>query len=158
MSLHRLASLGAAAAVVAFLAACDAGAPENDGAAPAQLTYTCCSATDVDTLYHPGQTMSVHWMVEGPATGSPQVELTASLTGPYPTADELKADDSGTAAGKVTFTAAPVRPAGTPGEHPVSTIAIGSDARPGYYNLTTSMKQGGATDGGASIVRVVARA
>ncbi|RAK29210.1 hypothetical protein B0I29_1181, partial [Actinoplanes lutulentus] len=30
-----------------------------------------------------------------------------------------------------------------------------SDAGPGYYNLTTAMKQGGQTVGGASIIRVV---
>ncbi|WP_285561126.1 hypothetical protein [Actinoplanes regularis] len=164
MSSHRLQLLGVAAAAVALLAACDAGASENagDDAVPAQVTYSCCADTDVDSLYRPGQTMSVHWTVEspdGPATSAPPVELTASLTGPYATVEELKTASEGRdiAAGVVTFTAPPIRPTGTSGEQPVSSIPIGSDARPGYYNLATSMNEVGRSSGGASIIRVVAK-
>lgn len=102
--------------------------------------------------------MSVHWAVEapkGPTAGTAQVELTARLTGPSATVDELKA--AGTA-GELTFTAVPVRPSGAPGERPVSTILIGSDARPGYYNLVTAVTRGAGSQSGASIVRVVAKA
>ena len=34
---------------------------------------------------------------------------------------------------------------------------IGADAQPGYYNLRTSANQDGATAGGASVIRVVAK-
>lgn len=105
--------------------------------------------------------MSVHWTAKAPndpATGSPHVELTARLTGPYSTVDDLKAaGDPQTATGSVTFTAPPIRPTGTAGEQPVSTILISSDARPGYYNLTTSTNQDGGSFSGASIIRVVAK-
>ncbi|GIF48078.1 hypothetical protein DFJ67_2028 [Asanoa ferruginea] len=120
------------------------------------VTYSCCVAADVETQYRPGQTMTVHWIVqtpEGPVSGPPQVELTASLAGPYASADDLK----GGAAPATTYTAVPVRPAGTPDEQPVSTIVIGADAQPGYYNLVTSANQDGATAGGSSVVRVVAK-
>ena len=67
MSLRRLAPLCAAVTAVAFLAACDP-APEDAGesAATAQVTYTCCSAKDIETPAHPGQTMSIHWAAELP--------------------------------------------------------------------------------------------
>ncbi|MBB4751376.1 hypothetical protein [Actinoplanes lobatus] len=135
--------------------------PENAEEDAAQVTYSCCSAEDVDTLYRPGQTMSVHWMVEapnGPATDAPPVELTARLSGPYATVEELKAaeGDLRNPAGDVTFTAPPIRPTGTPGEQPVSSIPISADARPGYYYLITSENQGGGSVSGGSIIRVVA--
>jgi hypothetical protein len=127
------------------------------------VSYTCCDAKDVDTHYQPGQTMAVHWIVNsenGTAEGGPQVELAARLTGPYAAVADLKAaaSDTRSASGDVTFAAAPVRPSGTAGERPVSTILIGSDAKPGYYNLIFSVTQDGGTVGGASIVRVVAKA
>ncbi|MBU8856446.1 hypothetical protein KSK32_04125 [Micromonospora sp. WMMB482] len=125
--------------------------------AAAPPTYTCCEALDVDRPYQPGQTLTVHWTVESPdepSSTSPQVELAARLTGPYGTVDDLKA--ASTVPGLVTFSAAPVRPAGTPGERPVSTIVIGSAARPGFYDLVTSVIDGGSTTtGGSSIVQVV---
>ncbi|MBM0239492.1 hypothetical protein JNW88_24315 [Micromonospora sp. ATA32] len=48
----------------------------------------------------------------------------------------------------------PVCPAGTPEERPVSTIHLPADARPGYYDLATSVTQGGGTSGADTVVRV----
>ncbi|MBM0235877.1 hypothetical protein JNW88_00040 [Micromonospora sp. ATA32] len=125
------------------------------------VTYTCCEAGDVDRLYQPGQTLTVHWTVESPDPGAtpPQVELTARLTGPFATIDDLKAaaEDTHAVSGLATFAAAPVRPSGTPDERPVSTIVIGPEAKPGYYNLITSVIGDDDTASGASIVRVVPR-
>jgi hypothetical protein len=135
---------------LAGLTACTAE-PSPPPAVP--VTYTCCEAADVEMPYQPGQTMTVHWIVqtpEEPVSGPPAVELTASLTGPYASADDLK----GGTAGAATYTAAAVRPSGAPDEQPVSTIVIGADAQPGLYNLVTSANQGGATSGGSSVVRV----
>ncbi|HEV7710632.1 MAG TPA: hypothetical protein VGP16_20730 [Asanoa sp.] len=142
-------------ALVGFLALASLTACTAEPSTPpaVTVTYTCCVATDVETPYQPGQTMTVHWIVqtpEEPVSGPPQVELTASLTGPYASADDLK----GGAAGAATYTAAPVRPSGAPDEQPVSTIVIGADAQPGLYNLVTSANQDGATSGGSSVVRV----
>ncbi|MFD0783405.1 hypothetical protein ACFQZ8_05655 [Micromonospora azadirachtae] len=144
--------------VVPLLAACGTGPSGPVTAAPA--TYTCCEAQDVDRPYQPGQTLTVHWIVESPDEPGgtpPQVELTASLTGPFATAGEVKAATGAdpNAPGLATFTAAPVRPSGTPDERPVSTIVIGPEAEPGYYNLVTSVGGDDHTGSSGSIVRVV---
>ncbi|MET7748691.1 hypothetical protein [Micromonospora sp. NPDC005367] len=102
----------------------------------------------------------MRWIVEAPdepGGAPPQVELTARLTGPFATVGDIKAATEATpdAPGLVTFTAAPVRPSGTPDERPVSTIAIGPEAEPGYYNLVTSVAGDDNTTSGGSIVRVV---
>lgn len=144
--------------VMPLLAACDAEA--SGPVTAASVTYSCCEAQDVDRPYQPGQTLTVHWTAESseePGGTPSQVELTARLTGPFATAGDLKAVTEGTPTvpGLVTFTASPVRPSGTPDERPVSTIVIGPDANPGYYNLVTSVVDGGNTASGGSIVQVV---
>jgi hypothetical protein len=126
------------------------------------VRYTCCGATDVEKLYEPGETLTVQWTVkapDGPVVAPPQVELTARLTGPYDTVDKLKTSEADTkaAAGDVAFAAAPIRPAGTPDERPVSKMVISPAAEPGYYNLITSVRQDHSTSSGASIIRVVAK-
>ncbi|MEU4679852.1 hypothetical protein [Micromonospora sp. NPDC023737] len=85
------------------------------------------------------------------------VELAARLTGPFATAGDVKAatEAAPSAPGLVTFTAAPVRPSSTPDERPVSTIVIGPEAEPGYYNLVTSVGGDDHTVSSGSIVRVV---
>ncbi|MDG4795758.1 hypothetical protein [Micromonospora sp. WMMD1082] len=146
--------------VLPFLAACVIAPTES--VAPPSVTYTCCTDEDVNTPYEPGQTLTVHWIVEhSPEPGGvpPQVELTAHLTGPYATVEALKSAivAARDIPGVVTFAAAPVRPAGTPDEQPVSPITIPGEAQPGYYNLTTSVVDGDHTASGSSIVQVVSR-
>ena len=118
--------------------------------------YTCCEDLDVDKPYHPGQTLTVRWTVHSsdePGSTSSQVELAAQLTGPFGTVDDLKAASA--APGLVTFTATPVRPAAGSGERPVSTIVIGRDAKPGFYDLVTSVVgDGDTTTSGSSIIQV----
>ncbi|MEU2702391.1 hypothetical protein [Micromonospora aurantiaca (nom. illeg.)] len=139
---------------VPLLAAC--GAEPSEMVAEVPPTYTCCEDLDVDKPYQPGQTLTVHWTVESPdepGSASPQVELAARLTGPFGTVDDLKAASA--VPGLVTFTATPVRPTGTPGERPASTIVIGPDAEPGFYDLATSVVgDGNTTTSGSSIIQV----
>ncbi|MFG1872492.1 hypothetical protein [Micromonospora arborensis] len=136
------------------------GSGRSTTAAGTPTTYTCCDGEDVDTVYRPGQEMTVHWIVRpasDPAVTPAEVELTARLTGPYGDVSELKSAAGGTeppASGEVTFEAEPVRPSGAAGERPVSVIAIAEDAPPGYYNLLFSVHQGGGGVSGASVVRV----
>ena len=62
-------------------------------AAGTPTTYTCCDGEDVNTVYQPGQEMTVHWIVRpgtDPAAKPAEAELTARLTGPYGSASELK--------------------------------------------------------------------
>ncbi|MFC6021028.1 hypothetical protein ACFP2T_33255 [Plantactinospora solaniradicis] len=141
------------------LAACYSG-PATPTATPPG--YSCCTALDVETHYQPGQTLTLHWTVV-PGRGSPriapQVELTARLTGPYPDSAALKAATSDrNGAGEVTYPAAPVRPTGAVDERPVSVIQIGTDARPGLYNLAWSAAESGGAFSGASVIQVVAKA
>ncbi|MGI5151485.1 hypothetical protein ACQEVC_34840 [Plantactinospora sp. CA-294935] len=117
--------------------------------------------------------MTVHWIVKpgnDPAAKPSQVELAARLTGPYMGVGDLKSAARGKAqpaSGEVTFEAplvrpsgeAPlVRPSGAADERPVSVISIAADALPGYYNLITSVRQGGGSVMGASVVRVAPKA
>ncbi|GGM33177.1 hypothetical protein GCM10011608_17090 [Micromonospora sonchi] len=154
-----LVRLLACLAVVPLLAGCIAEASHEPTASP--MTYSCCETADIEKLYQPGQTFTLHWIVgvrDASATVPPRVELQASLTGPYATEAELKDAEMGvvTVPGLVTYTAEPVRPAGTPDEQPVSVIPIAPAAKPGYYNLASSMVDGDATASGASIIRIVA--
>ncbi|MEU8338691.1 hypothetical protein [Micromonospora tulbaghiae] len=153
MSSPRLRLLSCLA--VPLLAACGAE-PSGTVAEVPPPAYTCCQDLDVDRPYQPGQTLTVQWTVKSPdepGSTSPQVELTARLTGLYGTVDDLKAASA--APGLVTFTATPVRPTGTPGERPASTIAIGPAAKPGFHDLVTSViGDGNTTASGSSIIQV----
>jgi hypothetical protein len=151
LGMSRVPPIIAASLALSGLVGC-----ATTGSRPATggTSYTCCAAKNVDTLYHPGDTLTVHWIVRPSDAGtrnSVPVELTAVLTGSFGSVDALKAG----ASGSVRYAAAPIHPTGSPGEQPVSTIVIGSDAPPGYYNLATAATQGGGSAGGASIVRVV---
>ncbi|MBM7494263.1 hypothetical protein JOD64_005485 [Micromonospora luteifusca] len=126
-------------------------------------TYTCCDATDVDTVYQPGQNIILQWIVmpgTAPAAKSPQVELTARLTGPYADPSELKNATTGKvrpASKEATFQAPPVRPSGAADERPSSVIPIAEDALPGYYNLIFAIREGDGSVSGASIVLVASK-
>ncbi|MGW3855802.1 hypothetical protein [Micromonospora arida] len=153
-----------AAACLALLVATGCGSGRSTSAAGTPTTYTCCDGQDVDTVYQPGQEMTVHWIVQpgtDPAAKPAQVELTARLTGPYGDISELKSAAGGTARpalGEVTFEAQPVRPSGAAGERPVSVIRIPEDAPPGSYNLIFAVDEGGGIVSGASVVRVAPEA
>jgi hypothetical protein len=118
-------------------------------------TYTCCLAADIDRVYHPGDTLSIHWIAQGspaPSGAEPHFELNAHLDGPFGTVTELK----GGAAPPHTLAAAPLRPTGVAGEQPVSTIPIPLTAEPGSYDLVTSVAETGSTFSGGSIIQIAA--
>ncbi|WP_232233926.1 hypothetical protein [Micromonospora chokoriensis] len=152
------------AAFLVSLVTSGCGLGQSTTADGTSTTYTCCDATDVDTVYQPGQKLILHWIVTpgtAPASKSPQVELTARLTGPYADPSELKSATTGKAApaaGQATFQAPPVRPSGAADERPSSVIPIAEDALPGYYHLTFAIREGGGSVGGASIVLVAPQA
>jgi hypothetical protein len=153
VGIYRSASIGCLTLITA--AACAVTSP---AAAPKGPTYSCCQTADIQREYRPGETLAIHWIVvpgeAGAGTQSQQLELNASLAGPFGKVDELKADDAARAAVS-TLTAEPVRPSGVAGEQPVSTIAIPSDAAAGFYNLVTSVSEPGGSVSGASVIRVV---
>jgi hypothetical protein len=144
--------------IAPLMTACVTVRTETSTAPP--VTYTCCETAEIDKLYEPGETFTLHWMVEvsdEPTTAAPrQVDLKAELTGPFATVEELKAAMESPAgpAGRATFQAGTVRASGAPDDRPVSTIAIPADAEPGFYNLTTAIVDGDHSTGGMSIVQV----
>ncbi|MCZ7375291.1 hypothetical protein [Micromonospora sp. WMMC250] len=152
--------LVAAVACLALLVVSGCGPERPTTAAGTPTTYTCCDGEDVDTVYQPGQEMTVHWIVKpgsDPAAKPTEVELTARLTGPYGDVSELKSAAGGTtapASEEVTFEARPVRPSGAAGERPASVIPIAEDAPPGFYNLIFALHEGGGGVSGASVVLV----
>jgi len=147
-------------AIVVTCLAVSACSSQPAPAAARGPSYTCCDANDIERTYQPGQTLTVHWVVDPGEPGAPVrvVELAAHLAGPYRSTADLKAAEfQGGSTPAANLTADTVRPAGVPGERPVSTIAIGPDAEPGYYSLVTSVQDGG-TVSGASVIQVVRKA
>lgn len=149
-----------AATVVTSTVACSSQAPTEapTGAATrATFSYTCCTAADIDRVYHPGDVMSIHWIVQKgtptSATQPTQVNLSVRLTGPYADVSSLK--ERGVK-GTSSISATPIVTSDWVGGAPTSRLVIPANASPGFYDLSTGSKSGGMTAGGASIVRVVA--
>jgi hypothetical protein len=152
MSARRLIAAGC---IVTALASCT---PANPAQTATPSRYSCCEADEVGQIYEPGQTMTIRWtVVPGqPGAPPPQVTLTASLTGPYASVEDLKAaiaDVTAPAEGS-TLTAEPVRPSGQPGERPVSVIVLPTTAVPGYYRLRTTAAELGGEATGGSVIQV----
>ena len=149
-----------AATVFTSTVACSSQAPTEapTGAATrATFSYTCCTAADIDRVYHPGDAMSIHWIVQNgtptSATQPTQVNLSVRLTGPYADVTSLK--ERGVK-GTSSITAAAIVTSDWVGGAPTSRLVIPANASPGFYDLSTENKSGGMTAGGTSIVRVVA--
>jgi len=138
------------------------GACAGPPAPPPGPTYSCCASGDIDRIYHPGDTLSIHWIVHGPPAPSgaaPRFELDVRLSGSFGSVEELKSQvvhAGGQAAGPQTVAAAPLHPTGVAGEQPVSTILIPLTAAPGYYNLEFSVAEPGSTFSGGSIIQIAA--
>lgn len=94
----------AAVARVATLSAASCAACGHGAAVKHQTsTYTCCRASNIMGPWHPGQTLTIHWIVKpGRLSDKPKatkLTLKASLTGPYESVAGLKsATRSGPAA------------------------------------------------------------
>jgi hypothetical protein len=100
--------------------------------------------------------MSVHWftpttMPALPKTNTP-VSLHAFITGPFKSASDVKAFDAKPA--PYLYRAPVITTTTASNAAPISTIAIPANAPTGFYNLTTSVKSGNATQSGASIIQV----
>jgi hypothetical protein len=137
--------------VVLVAAACGGGAPAPTPAAA--TSYTCCLRDDVDRVWQPGETLTLHWTAK-PGTGSGAshvVRLTATLTGPYADVGALKRGGAAARRLQNTVTTTDERTETAP----VNSIVLPADLPPGLYNLATEIDYGdGNRTGGASIVRV----
>jgi hypothetical protein len=144
--------------VLLAMASC---ATTSSTSAASGAVYTCCEAADIDRDYQPGEPLTVRWIVTSRLTDAnlalQEVELNASLAGPYVTVGEVKSMSSGENVAGQAFAAEPIRPSGQAAERPVSVILIPSTAAPGFYKLTTSVTERGESVGGMSVIHVVAR-
>lgn len=129
--------------------------PSTSGAAA--VAYGCCGADDLADV-HPGGVLSLHWTVSpgasSPSADAAPVTLSASLTGPYADAAQLKSS-VGLDLPSPALTASPVLTTGQAGGAPVTTIAIPVDAAPGLYDVTTVVESAGTRLTSDHIVRVV---
>jgi hypothetical protein len=138
------------------LAACASSGTAN-GRAYEQFRVSCCTDASLQTDWHPGGAVTLHWIVASDGTttdpAAAPITLTAAISGPFASVAALKAAGSD----PETLTAAPLHlSARNPGD-PVSTIALPTTLAAGWYNLVYSVNSGsGNSVGGASVIRVTA--
>jgi len=137
--------------------------PDSSGSTlngpPFAYSYTCCTESLVNTVYHPGDTIVVRWIR---SAGIPtrvratSITLSTGLSGPYRTVTLLKTDSVGAhpQLGGTNVSAVPIRVMDRTIASPVSILRIPADAGAGYYNLTTTVGTKNLTIGGAGIIRV----
>ena len=134
----------------------------SQGRSTATYGYSCCSTAFVDTLYHPGEVMAIHWIrvVLPPAVyGHGVLLLSARLVGPFASVEELKSTIALSPSSRqaVNVASSVTRVSNTVAASPVTRVAIPSTAAPGYYNLTVTMGSSpkNVVTGAGMIVRVV---
>ena len=153
----RLAIAGMVA--TGFLGACSPSSAGQSGATYARYTFTCCTASDIQSAWHPGETVSLHWIVvaDGATADSRprSITITAVLAGPYANVNALK----GGAPTARTLPAAAIHTDDRNPTAPTSTFVLPSDLAPGFYNLAFKVDHGGGNSlAGASVVQVGAAA
>ncbi len=141
-----------AVVATAILTGCS---PSQPPATYSHYQYTCCDAADVQRVWHPGETLTMHWSPQSAQTtdsSTQMLTLTASLTGPYADVDSLKKGG----AASISLKAAPVSASNGTHSSPVSVIALPAGLAPGLYNLTGTVASSGASSSGSSIIQVAA--
>jgi hypothetical protein len=145
-------------AVSLLVAACGTGVPPPAGPIFARYQFTCCTDADINQVWHPGETVMLHWHAESATpdgTNTPNdVLLTAVLSGPYGDVPALKKG------GGVPYAVqgSVVRTNDRSATSPVTTFILPSDLPAGYYSLTIKVDRGrGNSMSAGSVVRVEPR-
>jgi hypothetical protein len=135
----------------------------NVKSSPSQpaYSYTCCSGSVMNAIYHPGSVITIHWIrkfvapTQVPATS---INLSLSLSGPYRTVASLKTDSIGAhpRRGRTKASAKRIVVLDTAFDSPVSILRVPNDARSGYYNLTTTIGTKSLTVSGSGVIRIEA--
>jgi hypothetical protein len=104
--------------------------------------------------------MTGHWIVQNEvptsATQSTEIDLSAKLSGPYADVSSLKQREvtgASSIAAAPSIAAVPIVTSDWAGGAPPSRLLILATAVPGFYDLSTAVKPGGMTAGGAGILR-----
>lgn len=158
-SRHRTGAMAIGLAVVFTAVGCGQPDVSEPAVQHSTFAYTCCNNEDITQVRHPGEIVLVHWIVsDGHPTDAPDavpLTLTASLAGPYGTVTGVKTANVDVLADPVTA-AAPVAITDQTGGVPISRLVIPADFPSGFYNLTTSVRSGGGTQSGSSVIQVAA--
>lgn len=137
----RLAIAGVVAAGI--LVGCSPSSASQSGLTYARYTFTCCTASDIQSAWHPGETVSLHWIVVAAgATADSRplpITITAALAGPYANINGLK----GGAPAARTIPAPALNTDDRNPTAPISTFALPSDLAMGFYNLAFRVDYGG---------------
>jgi hypothetical protein len=149
----RLAIAGMVAA--GFLGGCSLSGAGQSGATYARYTFTCCTASDIQSAWHPGETVNLHWIVVAAgATADSRplpITITAVLEGPYANINQLMSG----APGATRLPAAALKTDDRNPTAPSSKFELPSNLAPGLYNLVLKVDHGGGNSvGGASVVQV----
>jgi hypothetical protein len=141
-----------------LLSACSA-APANSGVSYGYHSYGCC-AESVDTTWHAGQQLTLHWQPTPPAvTTDPnprQIVLSLSLTGPFATVDALKQaiSQGSKPSGVRTLKAAAISVTDRDVLTPSSQIELPADLPAGYYDLASQAASGNLSQSGDAVVYI----
>jgi hypothetical protein len=127
--------------VLAFVSQAVGIGPNADPAQHATYQYSCCQPGDLAGPHHPGDVLTVHWIVTG-----------GEWSYQHPSPVTLRA----TLAGSSTVaTADPIHTTTAAGGPLASTIRIPTDAAPGFYHLTfTISSTGGGRESGTTIIKL----
>ena len=124
----------------------------------ATYEYTCCSSELVDTIYHPGGVIVVHWVREAASAPRQRMVISSILVGPFDSVTSLKRDVAADSYGTLHpwQRAAALEVLNTGTRSPTSYIHLPSDAKPGFYDLQTETlwKTSGNSIAAGSVIRV----
>jgi len=134
--------------------------PHTSGS-PVSYIYTCCSVRFVNTVYHPGEVLALHWIreVNQPAQNSRYtIILKERLSGPFSSVATLKAKvaASPTRSEPVEISAPVIRISNTKAREPIPLIHIPLNAPAGYYHVSIGIYYNNTREGteAASILRI----
>jgi hypothetical protein len=121
--------------------------------------YGCCQATLVNTVYHPGDRIALHWIRRAlsPSTRPPvTMTLSVTVTGPYVSVMTLKLSATKRihTTARFTLKAPAIKVFDTIAARPVSVVRLPASATAGYYNLATKVSTTNFGVGAATIIRV----
>jgi hypothetical protein len=123
-----------------ILAACG-NAAQPVGTYPT-YRFTCCTGSDIKQVWHSGQTVDLHFMVEtGPLTpdsAEHSLVLSASLSGAYADVATLKK-----AGGPALIQGPVIKTTDRNPTPPLLSFVLPPDLPPGFYNLTIKWDSGG---------------
>jgi hypothetical protein len=128
--------------------------------AKATYSYSCCRSSVLDATYHPGAVIRLPWIATAntPGTSSAEVMVTleATISGPYKTVASLKFAfaQHTPRLGQFNAEAIHIHVSSDSAERYVSVIRVPSNAKSGFYELTTTTLMPSLVTSGGAVIRV----